>query len=207
MKMDGVSLLGTHTNTTQELIMLIEFLKDQLASHEPYKISCFKTQMLHNRLETITIQESYYKVFKDTDIFIIPICCKKIHEVVCNKSCKVWENQKTKIQDDEEIEEDILKIQEMLYPKKILILSDYNFKQNGEYEQSRDELIQCLHKICTKHNIPFIDPTITLAHLSQEDLYNEFGYTDVGLRQISNFIRDFINKQMLLCVCVSEDGL
>ena len=40
-------------------------------------------------------------------------------------------------QSDEEIENDILEIQKMLYPKKIIIVSHYNVEKDGQYLNSR----------------------------------------------------------------------
>jgi hypothetical protein len=51
-------------------------------------------------------------------------------------------------QSDEEIENNILKIQKFLYSKKIIIVFHYNLKQNGEYIKSRNNLINLLDNIC-----------------------------------------------------------
>jgi hypothetical protein len=80
----------------------------------------------------------------------------------------------------------------MLHPKIIIIVSHYNSKQNGEYFNSRNNLINLLDTICKKYNIPFINPTIVLSNYSQEEVMKEdLGhYTNFG----SNKFLDFVNK-------------
>jgi hypothetical protein len=97
---------------------------------------------------------------------------------------------------DEEIENDILEIQKMLYPKKIIIVSHYNSKQNGEYINSRNNLINLLNSICKKYDIPFINPTIILANYTQEQVISsDLGhYTDFGINEFSNYINNFLKS-------------
>ena len=99
-------------------------------------------------------------------------------------------------QSDEEIENDILEIQQMLYPKKIIIVSHYNSTQNCEYINSRNHLINLLDCICKKYDIPFINPTAVLANYSQEQVItNDLGhYTDFGINYFSNYINNFLKS-------------
>jgi hypothetical protein len=99
-------------------------------------------------------------------------------------------------QSDEEIENDILEIQKMVYPKKIIIVSHYNSKQNGEYINSRNNLINLLDSICKKYDIPFINPTIVLAKYSQEQVItSDLGhYTDLGINEFSNYINSCLKS-------------
>jgi hypothetical protein len=101
--------------------------------------------------------------------------------------------------EDLEIENDILKIQKILYPKKIIIISHYNSKLNGEYLKSRNHLINLLDCICKKYNIPFINPTIVLSNYSQEEVMtNDLGhYTNFGINEISNYINNFLKSRTL----------
>jgi hypothetical protein len=83
-----------------------------------------------------------------------------------------------------------------LYPKRIIIVSHYNSKKNNEYFNSRSNLINLLDKICNKHNIPFINPTIVLSKFSQEDVITEdLGhYTELGKIEFTNYVNNFIKQ-------------
>ena len=152
-------------------------------------------------------------MFIDTDIFVIEICSNKkyihndfyLHHLCVDKRFsdfnkntphKILNNFTIEKQSDEELENDILEIQKMLYPKKIIIVSHYNSKQNGEYIHSRNNLIILLDIICKKYNIPFINPTVVLANYSQEQVIkNDLGhYTDFGINKFSNYINNYINN-------------
>jgi hypothetical protein len=100
-----------------------------------------------------------------------------------------------KKQSDEEIECDILEIQKILYPKKIIIVSHYNSKINGKYLSSRNHLINLLERICTKYNIPFVNPTSILSKYSQEEVISDdLGhYTDIGFQEITEYLNNYVN--------------
>ena len=99
-------------------------------------------------------------------------------------------------QSDQEVENDILEIQRLLINKQIIIVSHYNSKQNGEYINSRNNLINLLDSICKKYEIPFINPTIVLANYSQEQVItSDLGhYTDFGINAFSNYINNFLKS-------------
>jgi len=96
-----------------------------------------------------------------------------------NTPREILEQHAVEKQSDEEIEKDILEIQKMLYPKKIIV-SHYDSKHKGEPIKSRHSLIQLLDKTCKKHDIPFINPTVVLSHYKQDEVVQgDLGhYTD-----------------------------
>ena len=98
---------------------------------------------------------------------------------------------------DEEIENDILEIQKMLYPKKIIIVSHYNVKKDGQYINSRNHLINLLDNICKKYNITFINPTIVLSSYNQQQVMtSDLGhYTEIGKKQFSKYMNNFLNSE------------
>jgi hypothetical protein len=108
--------------------------------------------------------------------------------------CEILNNFTIETQSDEEIENDILEIQKMLYPKKIIIVSHYNSKQNDEYISSRNYLINLLDSICKKYDIPFINPIIVLSNYSQEQVMTDdlAHYTDFGINEFSNYVNNFV---------------
>jgi hypothetical protein len=118
----------------------------------------------------------------------------EIKYFIDNTPKHILDNYTIEIQSDEEIENDILEIQKLLYPKKIIIVSHYNSKLNGEYLNSRNNLINLLDKICLKYDIPFINPTNILSNYTQEKVMSsDLGhYTDFGRIQFSKYINNYI---------------
>jgi len=208
---NGLNNLINYSHSTKEVIQFINFLKGELSIHNPYNKLCFRTAICDNKF--IDYNDTYNKLFIDTDIFIIEICSNKkyihndfyLHHLCVDKRFSNYnENTPHEIlnnfiiekQSDEEIENDILEIQKMLYPKKIIIVSHYNSKQNGEYINSRNHLINLLDSICKKYNIPFINPTIVLSNYTQEQvILSDLGhYTDFGINEFSNYINNFLKS-------------
>jgi hypothetical protein len=208
---NGLNNLINYTHSTKEVIQFINFLKGELSIPNPYNKLCFRTAICDNKF--IDYNNTYNKLFMDTDIFIIEICSNKkyihndfyLHHLCVDKRF-IYYNKNTpheilnnfiiEKQSDEEIENDILEIQKLLYPKKIIIVSHYNSKQNGKYINSRNHLINLLDCICKKYDIPFINPTIVLANYSQKQVItNDLGhYTDFGINEFSNYINNFLKS-------------
>jgi hypothetical protein len=208
---NGLNNLINYSHSTKEVIQFINFLKGELTIPNPYNKLCFRTAICYNKF--IDYNDTYNKLFIDTDIFIIEICSNKkyihnnfyLHHLCVDKRVsdynkntpqEVLNNFIIEKQSDEEIENDILEIQKMLYPKKIIIVSHYNPKLNGEYIKSRNNLIILLDSICKKYDIPFIDPTIVLANYSQEQVMtSDLGhYTNFGINEFSNYMNNFLKS-------------
>ena len=202
----------TYTHSTKEVIQFIKFLKGELSIPNPYNKLCFRSAIYENKY--INYIEIYNKIFVNTDIFIIEICSKKkyihnnfyLHHLCVDKKssylsdktpCEILDNYIIEKQSDAEIENDILEIQKMLYPKKIVIVSHYNSKQNGEHFDSRNHLINLLDNICKKYDIPFINPTIVLSNYTQEDIMRDdlTHYTDNGIILFSNYVNNYLKTQ------------
>lgn len=209
---NNLNKLLNYTHSTKEVIQLIKFLKGELVIPEPYNKLCFRTAITENKF--IYYKDTYNKLFVDTDTFIIEICSNKkytynnfyLHHLCVDKRFSNW-NKNTPIeilnnfiiekQSDEEIENDILEIQKKLYPKKIIIVSHYNVKKDGQYINSRNYLINLLDNICKKYNITFINPTIILSSYNQEQVIdNDLGhYTKIGIEQFSKYMNNFLNSK------------
>ena len=112
------------------------------------------------------------------------------------KPSEILNSYITEKQSDEEIENDILEIQKLFYPKKIIIISHYNSKINGEYFTTRNNLINLLDSICKKYNIPFINPTNVLSGYSQEQVItSDLGhYTEFGINKFTDYVNQYINS-------------
>lgn len=208
---NGLNNLINYCHSTKEVIQFINFLKGELSIPNPYNKLCFRTAICDNKF--IDYNDTYNKLFIDTDIFIIEICSKKkyihndfyLHHLCVDKRFsnyntntphEILNNFIIEKQSDEEIENDILEIQKILYPKKIIIVSHYNSKQNGKYINSRNHLINLLDSICKKYDIPFINPTIVLSNYTQEQVIeNDLGhYSDFGINEFSNYINNFLKS-------------
>jgi hypothetical protein len=203
--------LINYTHSTKEVIQYIKFLKGELIIPVPYNKLCFRTAICENKY--INYNDVYNKMFIDTDIFVIEICSNKkyIHngfylhhlcvdkrfsEFTKNTPHEILNNFTIEKQSDEELENDILEIQKMLYPKKFIIVSHYNSKQNGEYIHSRNNLIILLDIICKKYNIPFINPTNVLSNFTQEQVMsNDLGhYTDIGICEFTKYLNQTLEE-------------
>ena len=200
-----------YTHSTKEVIQLINFLKGNLKIPIPYNNLCFRTGI--NNWCYINYNYEYTKLFLNTDIFIIEICSKKLYihndyylhhlcvdkrfqESHKNTPSEILKNHTVKIQSDDEIENDIINIQKLLYPKKIIIISHYNSKKDNELMYDRNHLICLLDNICNKHNIPFINPTEVLSNYTQEEVMtSDLGhFTDFGLNIFNDYINDYIDN-------------
>ena len=209
---NNLNNLINYSHSTKEVIQFIHFLKGELIIPNPYNKLCFRTGICDNKF--IDYNDTYNKLFIDTDIFIIEICSNKkyihnnfyLHHLCVdprfsfhnrNTPPEILNNFILEKQGDEEIEHDILEIQKLLYPKKIIIVSHYNSKQNGEYINSRNHLINLLDCICKKYNIPFINPTVVLGNYTQEQVItDDLGhYTDIGINEFSNYMNNYLNQR------------
>lgn len=208
---NNLNNLTTYSHSTKEVIQLIRFLKGEIVIPTPYNKLCFSVGICGNKC--IDYSDSYNKLFLDTDIFIIEICSSKtyIHnnyylsnlcvdkrfiDYNINTPREILDNFIIEKQSDNEIETDILEIQKMLYPKKIIIVSHYNSKLNGEYINSRNHLVNLLDNICKKYDILFINPTTILSNYSQEQVMStDLGhYTEFGINEFSNYVNHFLKS-------------
>jgi hypothetical protein len=207
---NNLNNLINYSHSTKEIIQFIKFLKGELILPKPYNKLCFRTAIQEDKY--IDYNDTYNKLFINTEIFIIEICSNKkyihneffLHHLCVDERFKgpgyystppeILNNFKIEKQNDEEIENDILEIQKMLYPKKMIIVSHYNSKKNGEFFNSRNNLINLLDTICKKYDIPFINPTIVLSNFSQEEIMTkDLGhYTDFGINEFSNYVNKYL---------------
>ena len=208
---NNLNNLINYTHSTKEVIQYIKFLNGELIIPVPYNKLCFRTAICENKY--INYNHVYNKLFIDTDIFIIEICSNKnyihndfyLHHLCVDKRfsdfnkitpCEILDNFIIEKQSDKEIENDILEIQKMLYPKKIIFVSHYNSKQNGEYINARNHLINLLDNICKKNNIPFVNPTNVLSNFTQEQVMsNDLGhYNDLGFSEFTKYLNNYLKS-------------
>jgi FkbM family methyltransferase len=204
------NLIG-YTHNTKEVLQFIRSLKGEIAIPPPYNTLCFKTAI--EKSIGIDMNNHHYKhQFNNTKIFVIEICSRKkyihnnyfLHHICVDKRMTHFNNNTPKdildsytieTQSDEEIENDIIEIQKLLYPRKVVIVSHYNSKINGEYIESRNGLICLLDKICEKHGISFVNPREALSQYTQEQLMSDnlSDYTEFGLCEFGKYMNNYIN--------------
>ena len=97
-------------------------------------------------------------------------------------------------QTDDEIKNDILEIKKLIGPRKLILVTHYNSKMNGEYISSRDHLINLLTNIALIHDIPLVNPTVVLRDYKQEDvMQSDLGhYTELGINKLSEYMNEYI---------------
>jgi hypothetical protein len=108
---------------------------------------------------------------------------------------KILEEFKLEEQTDEEIRQDLLYLKELVAPKKLVVVSHYNAKLNGEYLPSRNALVQLLKGICSEKTISFFDPTQALSEFPQEMVISAdlSHYTPFGMNEMTNALNKIIN--------------
>lgn len=197
------------THTTKEAIQLIKFYKGELAFPEPYNLVCFRTAIVENK--PILYNPIFTQIFNKSKIVVVEICSSKkyihnnfyLHHLCVDKRFagyhiltppEILNNFTLENQSNEEIENDILEINQLIYPKKLIIVSHYNGKVNGKFIESRNKLINLLENICARNHIHFIDPTKALDGIKQNKVIDDdLGhYTEKGRKKLSRYFNKYI---------------
>ena len=192
---------------TKEIIQFIKFLNRDLDFPFPYSILCFRSGVQEGR--QFRCEEIFNRSFLNSSAFVIEICSRKkyIHDKfylhhLCVEDeffrmktpVDVRDEHTIESQTDEEIEGDIMEIQKMLHPRKIVIVSHYNAKLNGKHIPARNDLINLLGTLCGKHDIPFVDPTEVLSAFPQEQVMGSDlrHYTQEGKQEFSKYMSTYL---------------
>ena len=211
-KISGHTNLNTminFTHSTKEVIQMIQFIQGVREIPAPYDMVCFRTGIMQRT--PIEYSPEFRTLFEQTDTFIVEICSRKkyvhggyyLHHLCVDMRkpkhhhvtpADIMAEYTVEHQSDSEIEQDLIEIQSLLYPKRMIVVSHYNSKIHGKYIDSRDELIRLLQSICETHQIPFVNPTEVLKQFPQEDVMKTdlAHYTDVGLREFSQYMDQYV---------------
>lgn len=165
----------TYPHYTKEIIQAIEYCKGISKISQDDTKYCFRTAILNKSV--INNQPQLQQEFIDTDVFVVEIASRisyeyksnYVHHILAEEQYGIKNKQDILQRDltDEEIEEDLCKIKELLYPKKVLIVSHIYTRESGK----RYDLIKLLENLCLKHDLPFLSPS---EYLCQEtDVYLE----------------------------------
>ncbi len=199
----------TFTHNTKEVIQFIHFLKGEKEMPAPYDRLCFRTPIDLGWKHGVILTKEHKERFNSSKVLIMEICSRKkyihngyyLHHLAVDKRFNPTDSTPEYIKNeyiiekqlDKEIEEDIEEIRRLIYPRKLIIVSHYDAKLNGEFIPDRHTLINLLKDICERKNIPFINPTEVLKHLTQEQaLHPDLGhYNEVAQTYMKNYIHDF----------------
>jgi len=192
----------TYTHTTKEVLQLIAFIKGGLRLQAPYNRICFRAGILQEK--GIEWRPQLLEVFEDTDVFVVEVCSRKkymygglcLHDLSVDRRfpgfnkgtpSEIMDGVEIVEQTDEEIRQDLLEIREVLGPRKMIVVSHYNARLNGEVLAARDELIRLLKGVCAENAIPFLDPTEALKDFSQNVVIGEdlCHYTGTGMAEFT----------------------
>ena len=175
----------TYPHYTKEIIQAIELCK-KINTNLDTKI-CFRTGILNKQ----SISCDFEDQFNLTDVFVVEIASRVsyeyngmyVHHILTESEYGFDDisNIKTRIQTDSEIENDLYRIRELLYPKPFLIVSHLYTRKTGK----RYELIELLRDLTSKMNIPFMSPSDILSTDCYQDEptlmhFNEIGHTLIG---------------------------
>lgn len=205
-----------YTHSTKEVVQMIGFLTRTLSIPSPYDIPCFRTALLEKR--GIECTEAFHSLFLESDVCVVEICSRKtylhqgyyLHHLSVDKrtsehNLEAFHEYQLVVQTDEEIEQDLLEIKRLLYPKKIVVVSHYNSLRDGIEIPARKQLIDLLSRLCTQHSIPFVDPTVALSYPQEKVMTGDLGhYTDFGRNEIANHLNQVISSLVIPSLAVER---
>jgi hypothetical protein len=189
----------TYPHYTKEIIQAIEYCKGIHDMKSSDTLYCFRTCILHKR--EISNKNNLIREFEETDLFVIEIASRiayeynnlYVHHILTEEEYG-FTNRDQIVQrelSDIEIEHDIVRIKELLYPKKILIVSHIYTRPYGK----RYDLIRHIDRVCLRHNIPFLSPSEYIGQRS--DIYQDepvlSHFTEVGKQYMSRLYKNTID--------------
>lgn len=202
----------SYTHCTKEVIQLYKFLNGELTIKDPYNTLCFRTAFV--KKSPIHFKSDLKVRLQQSNAFLIEICSRKkyihnnnyLHHLAVDtrfdfyiKTSGYIKNEYVKeIQSDEEIENDIIYIKNMIYPKPLIFVSHYNSLRDGKLIEDRNSLINLIEHICLKHNIRFVNPTVVLKNYSQHLVMSEdLGhYTEFGNEKITEYFNHYLEHEI-----------
>lgn len=198
-----------YTHSTKEVLQQIKFLLGHISFPAPFDTLCFRSCICENR--PIQYDPIFTKLLNESEICVIEICSDKkyicdgfyLHHLCVDKRFASYNRNTPQTivdtytcvkQTYSEIEDDLVEIKKLLGHRKMIVVTHYNSKMNGEYIEARNKLITTVSEICEKHVIPVIKPSDVLTEYTQEEVMTaDLGhYTDFGKRKFSEYINSYI---------------
>lgn len=191
----------TYPHYTKEVIQAIEFCKGVSTIPPELTQFLFRTGILDRK----TLDpESFRSEFESTDLFVVEIASRISYEYAGFYAHHILTEPQygfKHIKDiaqrdltDEEIEQDLVRIKQLVYPKKLMVVSHIYSRKIGK----RYELVQLLSTLCAKHTIPFFDPVEQLGRCDESQVYVKEDklahYSDIGHVMIGKRYKYFIDQ-------------
>lgn len=176
----------SYTHCTKETIQLIKYVKGDLKFDAPHDMYCLRKSIKNGK--PLEYDPKFKELFDNTDVFVVEISSMKkyiyddmylthmaVDKRLFDQDYKktpqhIIDETKVVLQSDQEIEDDILEIQRLLSPKPLIVVSHTNVTHCGDKLEKRDHLIKLLERVCKKHHIMFINPTVLMTQFEQRDL-------------------------------------
>lgn len=190
------SVLG-YAHSTKEIIQQINVLLGKVVLPEKIETFCFSTSIIGRK--PLRISDKTIKAFNESIVCIVEICSSKTyvydnyylnHLAVDRRSAiytihtpkEIREGYKCVKMDSDEIERDILEIQRLIQPRRLICVTHFKAKLYGNFLSSRVWLIDLIVDLAKKHNIQLINPSSVLAEYTQSEVilrdlahYTQFG--------------------------------
>ncbi len=203
----------TYPHYSSEAVQAIKYCLGYIKSQDLPTKFVFRSWIISKKKYS---QKKLIKALKKTDICIIEIATRRsykyknifLHHISEDKEYKFKDKEKINIHvmTNYEIEEDIIKIKELLPNKKIIIATHFYTKKSGP----RYELVLALKDISKRHQLPIFDPVEELggideikALLVEEPVlshYTKDGHNEVGKRYVNFINKNFSVKPSKLLV-------
>lgn len=191
----------TYPHYTKEAIQAIEFCKGISNIVPELTQFLFRSGILDKK---ILSPELFRSEFEATTLFVIEIASRISYEYngfythhILTEPQYGFKHARDVVQrdlSDDEIEEDLLRMKQLLYPKRMMIVSHIYSRETGK----RYELVQLLRVLCAKHDIPFFDPVEQIGICDQSRVYVKEDrlahYSDLGHAMIGKKYKEFIDR-------------
>ena len=205
----NLSLDISYTHCTKEIIQLIKYINGDIKLENSYDRFCMRKSIMNK--EPMKYESSFKERFDKTDVFVLEITSMKkyvykdryfshmaVDKRLFDKDYKntpehIINETNVILQTDEEIENDILEIQKLVFPRPIIVVSHVNVTYKGNKLEKRDYLIKLLDKICKNNKIMFINPTKLLSQFEQYDIMEP----DLG--HFNPITKHIVNNHINLC--------
>jgi hypothetical protein len=201
---NNLNVAINYPHSTKEVLQLIKFITGTLSFPPPLDILCFRTSI--DTRTPMVYRPEFTKIFDESTTCIVEICSKKtymydgyyLHNRAVDKRFGDYERAPQIVLDNymclkqskDEIEADILEIKKLIGHRKMIVVTHYNSRVNGEYLESRNDLIKTLTETCEKHNIQLVNPEKVLKDYEQK--YIMMGdlshYSALGATKITEYI-------------------
>ncbi len=164
----------TYPHYTKEIIQAIKFCKG--VSNIPPELTrwIFRSGLLDKR---ILHSEDFHREYNESDTIVVEIASRIsylykgfwAHHELENPQYECGDRNTIIRHDltDEEIEEDILEIRNLVYPKKLFVCTHITTRKSGK----RYELVQLIKKICNRYNISCFDPAEVLQTCNPDEVF------------------------------------